>query len=288
MSERLGELYALTQKAQKMEMINEEVALEIYNEIFENYIPKISKTYESAIRLLEKRHRYDEALKISNMAIRLIKEDQISGTLERFEAISLRLNRKIEESTPVEPEPEKRSTKLSTKHLAFAGIVLLLAFFLFKTANPYDDLNVNLEGKQAIEGSDQVFDTSKEGINTPDESTYPITESMISIAVAEIKKDHEVVDASIIPQEGTIGFAVLVRPSTSSERCEAIATQLVKTLSGAASAEYSDLNGPGPSSLGDIYNYYELVISVGTGTSEEEIISKGTKNKDSANIYWRQ
>lgn len=43
MSERMNELFTLTQKAQKMEMINEEKALELYLEIFENYTPKFLK-----------------------------------------------------------------------------------------------------------------------------------------------------------------------------------------------------------------------------------------------------
>lgn len=288
MSERMNELYTLTQKAQKMELINEEIALGIYQEIFENYTPKISKTYESGIRLLEKRHRYDEALSICTRAIELIKEDQISGTLERFESIKERLERKIKELNPEPIMPEKKPFKFNYKIALFCFFVLLAGFYLFKLSNPYNEIDVNLEGKEALEGADQVFDTSKSGETNPDEIKYPITASMIEIASTEGLKNHDVTNISIIPQNETIGIGILVTAGTSEKRGQEIATDIVKTLAGAASASYSDIKGPGIGSLGEIYDYYELIISVGTGSKDDEIISRGTKNKDSSDIYWRK
>ncbi|MBF4693707.1 hypothetical protein [Fusibacter ferrireducens] len=288
MSERMNELYNLTQKAQKMELINEEIALGIYQEIFENYTPKISKTYESGIRLLEKRHRYDEALSICKRAMELIQEDQISGTLGRFESIQERLERKIKELNPEPVSPEKKSFKLNYKVALFFFFVLIAVFFLFKLSNPYEDINVNLEGKEALEGADQIFGTSKPGETNSDEQAYPITESMIEITSTEGLKNHDVTRINIIPQNETLGFGILVAAGTSEKRCQEIAIDVVKTLAGAASATYSDIKGPGIGSLGEIYDYYELVISVGTGITEDEIIARGTKNKGSSDIYWRK
>ena len=288
MSERMNELYTLTQKAQKMELINEEIALSIYQEIFDNYTPKISKTYESGIRLLEKRHRYDEALSICTRAIELIKEDKISGTLDRFETIKERLERKNKELHPEPVVPEKKSFKINYKIILLCFIALAIGVYLFKLSNPYEEIDVNLEGKEALEGANQVFDTSKPGETTSDEVEYPITESMIEIASNEGLKNADVNNISIIPQNETIGIGILVEAGTSEKRCKEIATDLVKMLAGAASASYSDIKGPGIGSLGEIYDYYELVISVGTGIKEDEIIARGTKNKASSSIYWRK
>lgn len=288
MSERLNELYTLTQKAQKMELINEEIALEIYQEIFANYTPKISKTYESGIRLLEKRHRYDEALVICNKAIELIKEDQISGTIERFETIKERLDRKIKELNPKPIIPEKKPFKINYKLVAGILLLVMIGIYVFKLSNPYEDINVNLEGKETLEGGDQVFDTSKSGDSNAPDLDFPVTEKMIEVATNEGLKNHDVSSIIITPQGGTIGLGILVTPSTSEKRCQDIATDVLRALSGAASATYSELKGPGIGTLGDLYNYYELVISVGTGTTAEEIIAKGTKNKDASEIYWRQ
>jgi hypothetical protein len=283
MSEKMNELFNLTQKAQKMERINEELALELYLEIFRDYTPKISKTYESAIRLLEKRHRLQEALNICNTAIHLIKEDQISGTLEKFEIIRSRLEKKIESEKP--PEPEKKPLPLKSILIVLGLVVIMLLVFQF--TKPYEDLNVNLEGKEALEGGESFVGTSKDDENTP-EALYPITDGMIQVTSNEAFKLYDVSDISITPQNGTIGLGIIVEPGTDANRSKEIAAYVLKALSGAASANYKELNGPTKDSLGDLYNYYELVISIGTSTEADDIIARGSKNVDASNIYWRK
>lgn len=281
MSEKMNELFTLTQKAQKMEMINEEIALDLYIEIFENYTPKISKTYESAIRLLEKRHRFEEALKICNLAIDLIKEDQISGILVKFQQTQARLMKKMEETKP--PVPVKKKPPYKMIGGIFALVVITIV--ILAISNPYDDLNVNLEGKESLPGGENGFNTGTE--ETPPEAEYPITENMITTATNEGQKYHDITGVSITPQEGTIGIGIMVSAGTDDDRSKYLAEQVLKALSGAASATYKDLDAPSGDYLGQIYDYYELVISVGTGPSDEEIIAKGTKNKTSSDIYWR-
>jgi len=283
MSEKMNELFNLTQKAQKMERINEELALELYLEIFKDYTPKISKTYESAIRLLEKRHRLQEALSICNTAINLIKEDQISGILEKFETIQVRLEKKLENERP--PEPEKKAFPLKTVALVLGLVVVMLIVFQF--TKPYDDLNVNLEGKDSLDGGESFVGSNTDDENTP-EIEYPITDNMIQISRKETLKLHDVSDINITPQNGTIGLGIIVDPGTDAVRSEEIAELTLKALSGAASATYKDLNGPSNDTLGDLYNHYELVISIGTGTKPDEIIARGSKTIDATNIYWRK
>lgn len=283
MSEKTNELYILTQKAQKMEMINEEIALKIYLEIFESYTPKISKTYESTIRLLEKRQRLDEALKICNHAIELIQADEISGILERFETTQTRLLRKIQESTPQETTEQKAHYTFKAKHLILPITLILLVFLVLRFTTPFDQLDVNLEGKESLEGGGKLYTTTS-GDPT---KTYPITDEMKALATRELLKNLDASDAQIIEQKDTIGIAIIVKGGTSEARAKELCYLYLSALAGSAAATYDDLDAPKDNYLGGLFTYYDLVITIGTGTTEEEFIAKGTKGKTAKEIYWR-
>ena len=282
MSERMNELFTLTQKAQKMELINEEIALGIYLEIFENYTPKISKTYESAIRLLEKRQRFQEALSICDKAIELLKANEISGTIDKFEATHSRLEKKILELNPVD-EKAKKSFKLNKYHVIILATLVLIGYLILHYTTPFSDLNVNLEGKESIENGDTIFRESEE----EPEMEFPITEDMIQIATSSLLKNTDVLDADIIPQELTLGIAIIIAPGTDKERAEELAELYVEALAGAASATYKELKAPDEDFLGELYDYYDLVITAGTSTKAEDIVAKGTLKKGASSIYWR-
>ncbi len=116
-------------------------------------------------------------------------------------------------------------------------------------------------------------------------SEFVITESMVQTAVNIVTSNIEVVDASVSQQEGTIGFGIITQPGTSKDKSENLAIEFIKALSGAASAEYTELSGPNALSLGELYKHYDIVIAV--GDSPENIIAKGTKNKNANLINWR-
>jgi tetratricopeptide (TPR) repeat protein len=267
-----------------MELINEELALNLYMEIFENYTPKISKTYDSAIRLLEKRQRFTEALKICEQAIELIGAAEVSGTVERFESIKDRLLRRIAETSPHDSVVEKKAFKLKPKHIIGIFATLILLYLLLRYTTPFGDLVVNLEGKDALAGGENVF---KDTTESPSKN-YPVTDEMIEIATKTLLKNIDAVDATVIPQNDTLGVAIIVAPGTTSERAQIMAVEYLKALAGAASATYSDLNAPSKESLGQLYDFYELVITIGTGFDEEEFIARGTKVKGAKAIFWRQ
>lgn len=285
MSEKTNELYMLTQKAQKMELINEELALKLYLEIFENHTPKISKTYESAIRLLEKRGRCKEALDICNQAIELINAQEVSGIASRFESIRDRLERKLSDQVPEEAVEEKKPFKVKPGHIIGLILFLLVLFLLFKYTSPERELDVNLEGKDSLEGG-------LSGVFEPTDNTqtveYPVTDTMIQIATDELLKNIDVKSGGIIPQNDTLGIAVIVAPGTGEERSKEVAEIYLRALAGAASATYADLKPPSDSSLGDLYSHYELVITVGVGPKEEDFTAKGSKLKTSKELYWRK
>lgn len=288
MSEKTNELYILTQKAQKMEMINEEIALGIYLEIFEKYTPKISKTYESTIRLLEKRHRLTEALTICTQAIDLINADEVSGIVDRFETTKTRLERKLSEEGLMPSTSEKKKYKFKVRHLVFLLISILLIFAILRFATPYDELDVNLEGKESLDGGPAGFGTDTDSDEDSPVMVYPITETMISVATDEIKKNIDVESAKIIPQGDTLGIAIIVKPGTSEERSKELGTLYIKSLAGTAAATYEDLKSPTDTTLGGLYEHYVTVISIGIGPKSEDFTAKGSTTKGSKSIYWRK
>ncbi len=287
MTERLNELYQLTQKAQKMERINEELALKIYLEIFENYDPIISKTFESTIHLLEKRHRYKEALEICNRAIDGIEKDQMSGIKDKFVSNKERILRKLaeQEPEPHESTPKKRPIKLKTV-LILLGIVLIVGVIL-RLSDPLE-VYVNLEGKESLDN--EFFTGSKEGADSEEETfkDYALTQGMLDIASTEAERNVEVTDVTISPQNENIGLGLLVSLGTSEARAKEIAIDTLKSLSGAASAEYKSLSAPSANSFGGLYDYYEVIVTVGYGTDEDSFIVKGTKARNQDDIFWRQ
>ncbi|MGX8795530.1 hypothetical protein ACR6HW_05395 [Fusibacter sp. JL298sf-3] len=285
-SEKLNELFLLEQKAQKMELINEEVALKLYREIFESYTPKISRTYESTIRLLEKRQCYDEALVICDRAISGISANEVSGVLSKFEIIKSRLEDKNKQ-TPVAPTSERapKRRKFGKKHLIALLLTLIFVVFLIKYTVPERELNVNLEGKESLDGGEVLFPDKEKEDPT---KTYPITEDMMAVAYGSISKLIEVADAEVIPQEDTLGIVIIVKGGTDEDRSKEIAELYLKSLSGAAAATYDDLTGPTDESLGTLYDFYELIVVVGTTKDEKDAIAKGTKVKGAGKIYWRK
>lgn len=286
MSEKLNELFILEQKAQKMEMINEEVALNIYMEIFEKYTPKLSRTYESTIRLLEKRGKYDKALEICEKALRGIALNELSGAYSKFDAIKERLSEKLR-AHPIETSVEKpKAKKINYKRMIGLFIVLGIVILIYIFQGPDKELYVNLEGKESLEGGEHFI---KEANNqVPPEKKYPITDTMIEVANNSLTLYNDVKDADIIPQEGTVGMAIIVSAGTTDERAKEIATLYIKALAGAAAASYSDLTAPKEDFLGSLYDYYEIIVVVGYSTAEKDTLAKGTKTKGAKKIFWRQ
>lgn len=285
-SEKLNELFILEQKAQKMEMINEEVALNIYMEIFENYTPKLSRTYESTIRLLEKRGKYDKALEICEKALRGIALNELSGAYSKFDAIKDRLTEKCQAHPAENATPSPKPKKINYKRIItlFAILSILVLIYIFQA--PDKELYIDFEGKDSLEGGENFIKDPKDK-ESPDKE-YPITDAMIEVANNSLAIYNDVKDADIIPQEGTIGMAVIVSPGTTDTRAKEIAAMYIQALSGAAAASYSDLLPPKDDFLGSLYDYYEIIVVVGYSTAEKDTLAKGTKTKGAKKIFWRQ
>ncbi|MBN2796900.1 MAG: hypothetical protein JXR88_15930 [Clostridia bacterium] len=105
--QKIIEQYKLLKTAKKLEtMGNAHRALELYLELHEKYEPNTSDAYERPIILLERFKRYTEALKLCEEAIEEIKNDRISGTLDKFEKLKQSIQSKLED-TPIENQAEE-------------------------------------------------------------------------------------------------------------------------------------------------------------------------------------
>jgi tetratricopeptide (TPR) repeat protein len=101
------EQFKLLQRAKKIEsMGNASRALEMYLELHENFEPNTSDAYERPAVLLERFKRYDEAIAMCQKAIEGIKNDTLSGTIEKFEKRIEGIREKLKE----EPAAEDHSS----------------------------------------------------------------------------------------------------------------------------------------------------------------------------------
>lgn len=138
-----------------------------------------------------------------------------------------------------------------------------------------------LERESELEGSVFTEESTEEEAEPPE-----ITQSMIDFATKAVEINIEVSQANVAVSGNTLGFALFVSPGTSKSKCEDLGEDMVKALGAAATTEYPDLLPPSPVSMGGLYKEYDLIVSV--GTSSTDIIAKGTKTTSAKKINWRK
>lgn len=118
-NEYFAEMHKLIEKAKSFErMGREEEALKLYLEIHEKFFPNTSDLFERPAILLEKRKRFDEAIRICEKAIKLIGEGKITGVKDNFERRILRIKSRSDydgafKQGSAKSEKEKKSARLS-------------------------------------------------------------------------------------------------------------------------------------------------------------------------------
>jgi tetratricopeptide (TPR) repeat protein len=263
---------------------NEDAALEIYLEILDHYQPHLYANFERPAIILEKKRRYQEALDICLRALELIEGENISGDPGKCQSRIDKLKDKVD---PIEINTPSKGNKKNRKMPSFVFAIIfalgIIAYLVLNSHSQYDDVYVDvseMDRESELEGS--VF---KE--EDPEEETLPeITQTMIDIAKKATELNLEVTSANVAVNGSTIGFAIFVSPGTSQSKCEEIGKDMVKALGGAASATHLDLTPPSPVSLGGLYAEYDLIVSVGTSSSD--LIAKGTKTTSAKKINWRK
>lgn len=283
--EQMGEMHKLNEKAKKMDRLgNDDAALELYLEILDNYLPNLYANFERPAIILEKKHRYQEAIEICQRALELIEEEKISGDKEKCQHRIEKLMDKVSPEDLPKPKKEKSKNKAMPIILAAIFAVAVIAYLILRSQSQYDDVYVDmseLERETELEGS--VFREE----NPEDEKKLPeITEAMIDIAVKAATINIDVSQAHVAVNGNTLGFAIFVSPGTSKTKAESIGEDMVKALGGAASATHLDILPPSPVSFGGLYKDYDVIVSIGTSTTD--IIAKGTKTTSAKKINWRK
>ncbi len=285
--DQMNEMLQLNEKAKKMDRLgNDDAALEHYLEILEHYHPNLYANFERPAIILEKKHRYKEAIEICQRALELIEEEKISGDYDKCQKRITKLMEKLSpeelsQSTENHNGDKRKSTPIV---IAVLFAVVVIAYLILNAQSQYDDVYLDmseLEQESELEGS--IFEEE----NPEDEEDLPeITETMIDIAVKAATINLDVTQAHVAINGNTLGFAVFVLPGTSKSRSEELGEEMVKALGAAASATHLDILPPSPVSFGGLYIDYDVIVSVGTSTTD--IIAKGTKTTSAKKINWRK
>ncbi|MED0704885.1 hypothetical protein [Aneurinibacillus aneurinilyticus] len=127
--------------------------------------------------------------------------------------------------------------------------------------------------------------TQQQSTSTPIISEEPtISNEIKELTQYEIKRKKEVTDAYIDVKDTKIILALTVRPGTSKEKAKELGDDFVRSLGGLVAAMNSNLSGPTKDNLGELWNYYDVHIGVGTGP--DNFIAEGYKVTTSPKISW--
>lgn len=286
--QQIAEMFKLVEKAKTMERIgNENKALEIYLDVHKNYTPNTSDAYERPAVILERKKRYDEALKICEKAIELINDNKLGGTVTKFEKRIEKLKGKM--ATEMPAKKEKSKTKLSFK-FNFKNIAIIIAIFsviggglflAFPKESPYQNLYIDMSDFDKVTELEGSMFIDEEGNKLP-EITVPMIEYTRNI----VNLNGDVKNSLIIIQSGTIGFGVLLDESVTKKRASEITDEFVKTLSKTASNYHKDLSNPGFTGYGGLYEHYDIIVSL--GRTSDVIDYRASMNINTDIIVWRK
>ncbi len=284
---QLAEMFKLVEKAKTMERVgNENKALEIYLDLLENYTPNTSDAYERPAIILERRKRYDEALKICETAIELINDNKLGGTVAKFEKRIEKIQSKMDSSTTETRSSEASSptSKINFKNIAivvsFLAVLALVIFLVSPKESPYEDLYIDMSDFDRVSQLEGSMFIDEEGNKLPE-----ITISMIDYARNVCNINSEVENSLVIIQNGTIGFGILVKDDISKDKAESIANEFIKALAKAASNEHKELSSPTLGTYGGLYEHYDIIISIGKST--DDIDYRASMNKKTDTLVWR-
>ncbi|MGB3367426.1 MAG: tetratricopeptide repeat protein [Acidaminobacteraceae bacterium] len=286
--QQLAEMFKLVEKAKTLERIgNENKALEVYLDVLKNYTPNTSDAYERPAVILERKKRYDEALKICENAIELINDDKLGGTVTKFEKRIEKLKSKMATEAPSKAKKSKANLnfKFNFKNVAIVIVIFAVIggvlFFAFPKESAYKDVYIDMSDFDKVTELDGTMFIDEEGNKLPE-----ITEAMIEYARNICNLNSEVKNSLIMIQSGTIGFGVLLNESISKDRASEITDEFIKALSKTASNYHKDLSAPGFGGYGGLYEHYDIIVSL--GRTSDVIDYKASMNKNADIIVWRK
>lgn len=336
----------LQTKAKGMERKGQEdQALDTYLDILENYTPNNDFSYERAATLLEKKHRYNEALDICRKAITLIESQKIQGTSEQFKHKIKRIESKLTaegaETKHISKEdfhfgvPGFRAHNrihmiigglyycfglvfaIPDKYFRFIFLValaftldyfwetigklarkkpLLKAFSVFLVALAiciYAGVEALPKAKTADLDMPASSESSEEGTgegtateNVEDSTKEPpqIPESYLEAITKSANSHHFVDNTFVFLEEYTLYFDLLIEPSTSVETAQKVIEDMAYELGNLMESE--GIKGPSKDSFGELYEYYGVVITIGSEFDDD--LAKGMLTGQNGKIRWSE
>lgn len=298
MPETKARMLNLTQRAAKMEVVNEDVALNLYLEVFRDYEPNVISVYESAIRLLEKRDRLLEALDIVDRGIGMINEDLMSKNhKEKFLDIKKRLTRKIKSHGIKVPAP-KKNNKILVSLIGIFGIVMIIIGLLVLLSPPDRNIHANtlMTTDEDEENSQEKKSDNKKSpgsSETPEDTTsdrddwtrFQITSRIIEYTTKNIARDSAVKQVIITTDKDILNISIITHKKDM-EKAKELTKKCLGYIGSAAAKEYSKLSAPRGGKLGQIFEFYKLDMTVATGAADSTVyLRPGIKAKDRTILF---
>ncbi len=283
--QQFQKMYKLHEKAKRLEKYaKDKDALDIYLQIHKEYFPNTSDLYERPIILLEKNHRYHEALEICKLAIERIEAQKISGSLKFFNSKLEHLENKLS-STKNNRTFQKKNLfnpitwAIQDWLISLCIMILLLLLYYFAPDNSkFEDIEVTTPISEENNLENLYIDTED------NDNSYKITEDMIKTAQNMINSEIEVTGSGIIVENKRIGFALFITKTVSKNTAKQYAINFIKSLAKVASDTYTELSAPNAINIGDLYKFYDCYISV--GIDADHILVRGDKSIHQSTIIW--
>lgn len=159
------------------------------------------------------------------------------------------------------------------------GFVLFMAMIMFLPRNThFDDIYIDFSTMYSNqEKVDRIYQ-EEEFSKLP-----KIKEEYILAATQEILLEEVVEDAYISVYNDTVVFAIKTLPDTSVKVSKDLALDYIKSLSKMMKSE--GLSGPFEVYLGELYDYYNIIVAV--GYDKDNIFAQGKMEKKSKRITWK-
>jgi tetratricopeptide (TPR) repeat protein len=158
------------------------------------------------------------------------------------------------------------------------GFVVFMGMIMFLPRNThFDDIYIDFSTMYSDqEKVDRVYQ-EEEFQDLP-----KIKEDYIVASTREIILEEVVEDAYISVYNDTVVFAIKTLPDTSVKASKELALDYIKSL--AKMMRNEGLSGPFEGYLGELYDYYNIIVAV--GYDKDNIYAQGKKEKKTNRITW--
>ncbi len=162
-------------------------------------------------------------------------------------------------------------------------LLIALIVSLLITAMAAFNLPAAVNRMIEIQDSEGQLEGGSDLFTDQEEDLPKISSTHIQEAIDLITSEIEVDEATISVSEDSIIFGLLLQPSTSKKKAADLSENFIEILAHRVSQD-EDISAPTFSSHGELYDFYNFIISA--GSDSKTLLAKGKKNKTSKFITW--